>query len=350
MRTVFITLIFLLRLFVTAQNAQNSNQVHLRPEIEKLVKGIAKDNVLKSSGVGVAGTRTEQWERYESLSQNATTKELLELTDYSNAVVRCYAFDALVKRNNVDHNRILLNHLYDTAIIQTFVGCIENSEMVGDYFIDIATPPFFIAGDNKVYVDSQDVYTLSLGQKNIIDSILIFDPNITLDAKYSLLRTLQPNIKYYSRVREIATKENSPVATLALSRFKNPADIGTIKLLFKNEKTEYYAAYCAREFPDATFYPLLVKIFEREWLCKYYDLPKWRILYQALSKYPTEQTYQLFKRTIDCKDGFRHQTLGTYLMIAITKYPDKLFDPLKSKIKLNKYHQAEFKQQMDSEQ
>ncbi|MEI7726190.1 MAG: hypothetical protein WCK09_13865 [Bacteroidota bacterium] len=246
MRTVFITLIFLLRLFVTAQNAQNSNQVHLRPEIEKLVKGIAKDNVLKSSGVGVAGTRTEQWERYESLCQNATTKELLELTDYSNA-----------------------------------------------------------------------------------------------DAKYSLLRTLQPNIKYYSRVREIATKENSPVATLALSRFKNPADIGTIKLLFKNEKTEYYAAYCAREFPDGTFYPLLVKIFEREWLCKYYDLPKWRILYQALSKYPTEQTYQLFKRTIDCKDGFRHQTLGTYLMIAITKYPDKLFDPLKSKIKLNKYHQRD---------
>jgi hypothetical protein len=34
-------------------------------------------------------------------------------------------------------------------------------------------------------------------------------------------------------------------------------------------------------------------------------------------------------------------------MMAITKYPDKLFDPLKSKIKLDKSHQIEMEQDLE---
>ena len=349
-----ITLLTLLILSVAnftcySQTTKTIDANEVRPEIARLVKGIEKDNVLKSSGVGEAGTKTEQWNRYESLSKNATTSELISLTDHKNGVVRCYAFDALLKRPDADHYAILLHHLKDTVSIETFQGCIISSSMVGDYFLDVASPPMWIEGTDSTIYNSDGAFILSRQQQIVIDSILIFDKEIFLVSKYDLLRTLQPNEKYYSRVREIATKENSPVSTLALSRFKNPADIGIIELLFKNEKTEYHAAYCAREFPDTTFYPLLVKIFEKKWSNKYYDYPLWRILYQALARYPTEQTYQLFKRTTDCKDVFRYQTLGTYLMIAISKYPDKLYDPLKSKIKLDKYHQEEVKQQMDTE-
>lgn len=332
------------------QEKQTDSLRTLRPEIKRLAQGIAKDNELKSEGVGEAGIRTEQWGRYESLSQNATTEELIVLTDYSNAVVRCYAFQALLNRQNVDHFNVLLHHLYDTAMVQTFQGCIKSSEMAGDYFIDVSTPPFFIRGENKVYIDNKDVYTLSWRQKHTLDSILIYDPKIILEAKYSLLRNLPPTDSYYSRIREIASKEHSPNATLALSRYKNPADTGIIMVLFDNEKTEYYAAYCAREFPYSSFYALLVKIFEKEWAEAYYDYPKWRILYQALSRYPTEQTYGLFKRTVDCEEESRRQTLGTYLMIAITKYPNQLYDPLKSKIKLDKFHLKEVEQQLNYEE
>jgi len=347
MRNFFTTILILSQLCVVAQHTGNGSSVKIRPEIERLVNGIGKDNIVKSSGVGIAGTRTEQWNRYDSLSQNATTVELIALTDHKNGVVRCYAFQALLKRPDADYYAILLHHLNDTASVETFQGCIGSSSMVGDYFLDVVSPSMWIMGTDTTIYNSEGEFTLSHQQQIEIDSILIFDKEIFLASKYELLHTLQPNEKYYGRVREIAIEENSPVATLALSRFKKPADIGIIELLFKKEKTEYYAAYCAREFPDDSFYPLLVKMFKREWSYKLYDYPKWRILFQALARYPKEQTYQLFKQTTDCKDDFRHQTLGTYLMMAITKYPDKLFDPLKSKIKLDKSHQIEMEQDLE---
>jgi hypothetical protein len=311
----------------------------VRPEIQKLATDIAKDNVLKSEGVGFAGVRTEQWDRHEKLIKDATNSELLALTDNSNAVVRCYAFQALATRKEVDIFPVLLKHLSDTSNIQTFFGCIRSSQTAGDYFLEVVTPQ---------YIDPE-AYRLTPRQRTSIDSILLFDNSIKISAKYALLSNLKPNSNYYLRIREIAVTENHPDAILALARFQNKNDIGIIKTLFANESTEYHAAYSAREFPDSLFYSHLIKIFEKEWNEKYFDYPKWRILYQGLAKYPTPQTYELFERTTKTKDEFRYQTLGKYLTIAITKYPNKIFEPLKEKISLDEFHSNEVKNEMDIE-
>jgi hypothetical protein len=311
----------------------------IRSEIQKIVKGIAKDNVLKGEAVGYAGTRTDQWDRYEKLKKDATNTELLTLTDNHNAVVRCYAFQALATKKEIDVFPVVLKHLSDTSTIETFFGCIVSSQTVGDYFVEVVTPE---------YIDL-DAYKLTARQRTTIDSALLFDKSIRISAKYILLSKPKPNPNFYHRIREIAVTENSPVAILALSRFQNENDIGIIKTLFENENTEYYAAYSAREFPNNLFYPYLTKIFEKEWSEKYYDYPKWRILYQALAKYPTSQTYQLFERTTKTTDDFRYQTLGKYLTIAITKYPNKIFEPLKERITLDEYHSNEVKNEIDIE-
>lgn len=311
----------------------------IRAVILNIVKGIADDNVLKSEGVGDSGERTEQWVRFEKLKSEATDEELRELTDNQNAVVRCYSFQAIATRNKVDVFPILLKHLNDTTSIKTFRGCFISSQMAGDYFLDVVTPQ---------YIDL-DAYKLTLDQRAIVDSILIFDKTSVISAKYSLLLNLKPFPKYYNRIKEIATIEKAPVAVLALAKFQNKNDIEIIKALFDDYESEYYAIYSAREFPDKLFYDYLVRIFEKEWSKKFYNYSKWRILYQALAKYQTKQTYDLFERTTQTKDNFRYQTLGKYLMIAITKYPNEMFEPLKAKIKLDKFESDGLKDEMNIE-
>ncbi len=317
----------------------NTGDARLRNDIKLIAEGIAKDNVLKSEGVGIAGQRTEQWDRFEKLKNKATADELILLTDYKNAVVKCYAFHALTLRKNIDIFPILLRHINDTATVETFSGCIMSSESVGDFFLNLVTPQ---------YIDL-NAYKLTKSQRSIVDSVLLFSKTIRVGKKYELLREIKPNPKYYNRIREIAIVEKSPVAVLALARFKNIKDAELIEKLFKKEETEYYGIYSVREFPDPLFYPLLKKTFEKEWKKQLYDYPKWRMLYQALAKYPSEDTYKMFEQTALSKDEFRYQTLGQYVLVAIQKYPNKKFEPLKAKIKLDEFHQNEMKEEIGYE-
>ena len=302
--------------------------VKIRPVIQIIVDSMAKYNQLTSSGVGYAGIRTAQWERYENLSKTATLPELRALTHHKNAVVRCYAYDALTARRDTASFTILLAHLRDTAKVSTIFGCIISEETAGDYFLNTLTP-----------YDSTDTgYKLSLKQKSIVDSILLFDKHIMLFAKYSLLYDLKPQTRYYNRVKEIALIEKMPVAVWTLARYRRRTDISIIRNAFNNSEAEDYAIRSTTLIADSSFYPILTKIFEREWSEKLYDYQKWEILYQALAQYPNKpQTLTFFERTMQTRDKFRYQTLGADLLIAITKYPNPVFEPLKKQIKLDKY-------------
>ena len=329
---LFLSLLFVLMLFFArcydTGPSHESEPVKVRPEIQTIVDSMANYNQLNSSGVGYAGTSTPQWKRYEKLSSTASLPELRALTSYKNSVVRCYAYDALTARSDTASFSILLNHLRDTAKVATFIGCISSDELTGDYFLNAVTP----------YDSTSSGYKLSPKQRSIIDSILIFDKHIMLSAKYNLLYDLKPQPRYYSRVREIALHEKMPVAVWALARYKRTNDVGIIKNAFNNSRAEDYAIRSATLMADSSFYPILTKIFEREWKEKLYDYQKWEILYQALARYPKQaQTLVFFNRTVQTKDKFRSKTLGADLLIAITKYPDPAFESFKKQIKLGKY-------------
>ncbi len=332
MRLLFI---FIISTLLNSVYAQES----IRPEINQIADSITADNQYKSSGVGYGGVRTSQWERFVTLKDIATNEELQRLTAHTNSVVRCYSFQALAERHDSTIFSILLNHLKDNEYVSTFQGCIMSSTTVGDFFVNVVTPNYI----------SLSAYKLTELERQTLDSILIFDPQIKLSAKSRLIKDLQPIPRYYERIRQIVKEEKNPTAAITLARFQNENDIDIIKNFFKNEKTEYYAIYAAREFPHKDFYPALMKIFEREWKERYYDYSKWRILYQALAKYDNEQTLNFFERTIKAKNKFRRQTLGKYLMIAITKYPNENFEVLKPRIKLDGYYMNAVQDEMNIE-
>lgn len=334
-------LLYLLVLFPFpfAWEKAQPHPVSLRPHIERIVEAIAEENVLKSKGVGEGGTRTEQWERFEKLQNEATAQELIELTDHPNAVVKCYAFQALATRKQAVVFPVLVKHLTDTATVHTFQGCIKSSEYTGDYFLDQVTPAYAHPGN----------YKLTPAQQAQIDSILLYNPAIRLTAKDRLLGAMPPLPKHYRRVREIARQEKNLEAFIVLAKYQRQDDIPLLLGLFNNPDTEAHALQAVEAFPDEAFYPYLVKVFNREWKEELYDSWKWRVLYLALAQYPKPETLKLFARTTKTTDKYRYQTLGTYLTVALTKYPHELFIPLKESIHLDASHRRDVQETLNRE-
>lgn len=324
LRLTYSILIILISLNVSGQDSL----IAYSPKLTRLIQEIAKENTITGSAVGFSGETPEQWKRFEKLTEIASNKELINLTDNSNGTVRCYAFHALCLRNDSSCFSILLDHLTDNEYVYTFFGCIQDGEPAGDYFFDCCYVGF-----------NENSFKLTDRQIEIVDSILIFNPKVQLYRKRDILKSLKPRNDYYNRIKEIVTMEKNTSAIVALARYQNPMDTLLIKeYLVSDKKYQYWGIYAVREYPDMVFYKELVNIFETDWQKTHYNYPKWRILYQALAKYPNDKTIELFERTVKKKRGFKYQTLGKYLLIAIDKYPNDLYNPIREKINLDNYY------------
>ncbi len=309
------------------------------PELKELILEISKANIVTGSAVGFAGETPKQWSRFEKLNEITSNQELKYLTDHPNGTVRCYAFQGLCLRNDTSCFSVLKKHLNDNEYVSTFFGCIEDSEKAGDYFFNCC---FFGLNENS--------FKLTDKQIEIVDSILIYNPNVRLYQKRVILESLEPKKKYYNRIREIVTIEENTTAVVALARFQNLQDTSLIKgFLEKDDKHQYWGIYAVREFPHKIFFDKLIDIFETDWQQTHYNYSKWRILYQALAKYPNDKTIELFERTVKKKRGFKYQTLGKYLLIAINKYPNDKFVSIRDQIKLDAYHMDAYNSEYNME-
>jgi hypothetical protein len=340
-KSVLISIVILLMLSTSIFSAEQ-----IRPEIKAIVNKLEEKNMLYGPAVGYGGVKDEQWTNFEELLKNAGTDELIILTKHKNPVIRCYAFWGLVEKRDKGCYQILLNHLTDSESVTTFFGCVISGQMVGDVFLQLMNPAFYDEDVNKLTTLQHDILTQA--ERDNIASELLLKPHVELAAKSVLLETIKPDEKYYDRIKEIVVKEKIPQAFIALAKFKKVDDLPLLIIPFETEETEIYAIKAVIAFPDKRFYPYLTKIFYREWQKELYDYQRWRVLYQALARFPNSTTMQMFDMTVKTRDSFRYQTLGTYMLIAITKYPNELYDKYSKELKLDKSHAEEVKSWLDS--
>ncbi len=308
------------------------------PKLKKIVEGLEKGEMIESSHIGYEGSSSSQWEKYEQLKREATIDQLIALTDYRSSVVSSYAFQALATKNSDKVFPILLKHLNDTTKIVSQSGCIRETSLMADYYIDVVTSDYIEA----------DTYKLNQSQRKILDSILLSDESIELYARHEAIRNLKPTTENYEIIRQLVKNEKNHFALIALAKYQKDQDKELIVSFFENDDTQYTALCAVKEFPDDYFYNFVTNIFEQEWKEDRYDYSKWRACYQALARYPRPETVELFERTTNIDKEFRYGTLCKYLLIAITKYPNKLYEPLKSRIKLDSYQLEEVKNALES--
>ena len=296
-----------------------------KPSLKQLVATIAKGNCVESAHIGIGGSPSTQWATYEMLKNMATEQQLVALTDHKNAAVRCYAFQALAAKQSPQTFNVLLRHLHDNAGVDTQSGCVGISISVGDYFAMLVEPGHGNPRD----------YKLTNKQLEALDSTYLHDNSIHLLSKASALMRARPTENNYAIIRKLVQTNRDETALIALAKYRKPSDRKLIATFFKNDDTQYSFLDAVVEYPDEYFYPFVVKAFDQEWKKETCDHSKWQRCYKALAKYPKQKTIESFAKTTEIKDKFRHRTLCIDLLIAITKYPNKIYEPLKEKIKLD---------------
>ena len=287
--------------------------------INEIVKEIATTNVLMGSAVGVSAQRPEQWDRYSLLRSKATDKELLDLTNNENSVVRCYAFQALVERNTTDLFPIVLRHLSDTATFHTMYGCIGDYQKAGDFFLETVIEDI---GDAKSY-------RLNHKQKMTIDSLLLFQDGNELEARNKLLSKIEPLTKYYLRIRDIAFRENNKTAIVALAKFKKQQDKVLIESLLIDANSQSYGFAAVVNFPDPSFFPTLQQTLKDEATKNNGNSnQRLQLLYHAIVQYKDQPSRQLLESILLKVKVMQWVYHADYLHQALKMYPSSIYDGL----------------------
>jgi len=318
------------------------NKNELSPEIKKIAEDISKYGIYTGKWVGYPyKSRSEQWDKFEILNDDAYDDELVILTEHSNVLVRCYAFLALANRNYKDLFPILIKHLSDISMMRCIEADIICSSRVGDFYFEVT----------KSKEDFSDAYKLNGKQSEIVDSILITNKNIILDSRRGLFYTIKPKKIFYERLKEIATIENNKNAFIALARFRKQEDIPLIINLLKDkdEWGEILGLWCVRIFPDSNFFSELCRIHSLE--IKNNNSFNYSIideLYKAIVQYKTRISRHLLEITLDepvkmNNEYFRINRHRKAIWLALTKYPDKIYDGLIEQIHLSDFELEEMK-------
>jgi hypothetical protein len=270
-------------------SCSGKNSTEISEETKLIVKKIEKINVLMGSAVGYGGNIPEQYENFEALKKTASKEELLQLTNHSNAVVRCYSFWALGNHKNFDLFSLVKNHIKDDTLVKTQFGCLLSTEKVGDFLIKLVTPN---------YIDDE-VKKLNQKELKSLDSILVYKEN-NLDSRFHAIEKAEPTELLYPKVRELVTKFNNQNALVTLSKYKNPNDIELIltnrdKDLGDDAESGYFYTYRAiQNFPDPHFFPFLEKKLN-ETLDNDHFSNEWVEMYAAIAAYKNKQAVELLK-------------------------------------------------------
>lgn len=90
-----------------------------------LINSLAAYDCVHTSGIGITGEYSEQYARFERLTQLLTGEEWLDLIDHESAVVRLYAFQALEELHSDLLPQAQEQLKNDTTSVCYFSGCIR---------------------------------------------------------------------------------------------------------------------------------------------------------------------------------------------------------------------------------
>jgi hypothetical protein len=189
-----------------------------------------------------------------SLRNMVTDRELLQLSQSENSVLRASAFKEILNRKSFNHFDIIMNHLDDTAIVAMDAGEFGIwFRTVSDYILQEA------AGWN-----TQEA------KNKTIDQVLT--RHNYLRSAYLILAQIDPQEKYYPFIKEMATRPSSisenldqipfydiEYALCGLAKFKKKEDVQFIKnQLMKNVwRLSDLSFRLMKEFPDTAYLDVL---------------------------------------------------------------------------------------------
>ena len=333
-RPLFILLVIVLTLYSCNTSSPGNGNTFRNTRKKALSDSIIKSNVYEGPYESLTGDTTEQWHYFLEFSKRYSESELIQLCNHPNALLRCFAFQALADHCSNKVYDILIEHLSDTAEFERYYGCSGGSDRVVDNFLEVV-------GYNHDYPVK---FNLTQEQTNYVDSVLLFRDEIKmksyfggteLRSGYSLLNRLEPFPQFYNRIRALAVAgvyEALPV----LAKYKNPADTSIfISYLLDDEFSNrgrtmrINVLEALKYFPHPSFYPILKKQLIMEvGTNAIWDTPESYPLYEALAQYRNKETRKLFEQVIRDSPQREIRVRSMFIYNAVRKDSTKIFDGL----------------------
>jgi hypothetical protein len=287
----FCSVIFLalVSLDVFAQLSFNADKISV--EGKAIVAKIEYDKSVPSDTMGLRFGNLPKDYPLTLLREKLTIEELLELTNHSNPIVRCYSFKALTQRDENSAFRVIGDHLQDTTQISTHHGCFGSEEFVGDYFIGV------YRGYEAISHDTAHL--------NVLDSLVIFTPN-KLEARHDAIRRAGKNGKYYERIKEIAISDKLAGAVIALATFRRAEDVDIImQTKVTGEPFKYHPLattfFAISQFPHPKFLSFLESQLQP--IMSKHPHVESSFLYEAISNYNSKEAGALLARAFQISDN-----------------------------------------------
>lgn len=117
-----------------------------------LADSLALTNQIHGPYVGFSGERTQQYDRFERLTELADCGALLELSKHENAVVRGYAFWGLARKQYPKLDSVLLAHAQDESLVTEIQGGVMNRIPLIEFMLWVVHPDMM--DDQSLKLDS----------------------------------------------------------------------------------------------------------------------------------------------------------------------------------------------------
>ena len=229
----------------------------IRPKVDRLVKSIIEINELKHEHTGIVGNTTDQYNNFVKLKNIASEKELLELLQSDNPVIKGYASWSLADNKYFDLKSILIQFLKSKETVTSQRGCIVSQR-------DLASEFYFrvmYQGYHKKITKKDSLFYIT--QMNSLDSVLLYSKK----KHYLLNKALEnnnSNPKNYSIIKNWALKKNNAKAIIELAKYQKTTDINQI---IKKGKNSFMAI---SYFPNTKFWDFLMRYETKQNSLDYY--------------------------------------------------------------------------------
>lgn len=317
-----------------------SPKIELSDSTKNIVNAIIDYGEITGSAIGYAGRQPKQWNNFKKLQEDVSEKEIVALTEHTNPVVKCYAFNVLVYKRNKNSFNILKKNLQDTTSVSCQYGCMVSTVKVNDYFIESILRP----NPDEAYLTKSD--------KKTLDSLILYTPNLISNYKNNLLEDIKPEEKYYHRIKELALKNNN-AAILAISKYQRKSDIELINLLLENTDTDiqYYGLKAVKNFPNEKSFEKIKTIHALEIKkTTHYNYIMLRELYQAIVSFKNDKSKELLEKTIKESGSYTKKYHSEFIWLALKKNPDEVYNGIHDLLNYSKkeitYLENEFSWQL----
>jgi len=294
---------------------------------KKVIDRLIEYGEVTGSMVGEAGIKPKQWDNFLEFRKKVTDEELLLLVEHPHPVIKCYSFDLLIRKQHENTFDILKSSLSDSSAVYTQYGCIGSRSQVNDYFI---TSILNFGPKNKYITDEQ---------KNKLDSLILFQPNIISEYKNGFLETVKPKKENYNRIRNLALDGNKS-AVIGLAKFQKIDDFKLIDTLLHHEyySIQEFGLRAVKNYPDKVFWNSIKNIHLKQ--IKKSGSFNYRLikeLYQVLVQYKNPESRELIELTLNEATETAMKYHKEYIWVALKKYPNKMYNGIVEKMDLSEY-------------